>query len=553
MKKNQKFLSIICGIIAAICLSVTTGDGRNPASACPPNEGTAGKEELVILCLGDSITAAIYPKKLQVSLDRAGIPAKVFNAGMGGYTSGHYLGFMKSFNLFKAIKPDLVLLKLGTNDARTDFASTETAQFVENMEGLIHLIREELYEQSPPLVLISTILPIIPQPFVFTERSARRVVAEINPAIREISDRLNIPLVDNFTLFKDRPEWLEDGVHPNRKGYQAMADNWFTSITEAIAKKTNSSGKTGFVGDKFYLQHNPGPGHPESAERLKSIVRHLEKRGLLGQLIRIKPRPAPLKWIATVHTPQYIQYVQEAYHRGKRFIHSRDVSISADSFEVARWAAGGVLQAIDAVMAGQVNNAFCAIRPPGHHAFRDRASGFCIFNNVAIGARYIQKKHGLSRVLVVDWDVHHGDGTQDIFYDDPTVLFFSVHQFPLFPGSGAAEETGKGKGKGYTINVPLLAGSGDREFVAALREVLKPRALEFDPDFVLISAGFDAHKDDPLGGMEVTPEGFAEMTRIVKEIAEESCYGRLVSVLEGGYSFPGLAKSVEAHILALKE
>ena len=317
--------------------------------------------------------------------------------------------------------------------------------------------------------------------------------------------------------------------------------------------KVSSSGKTGFVWDEFYQRHNPGKGHPESALRLKSIVRHLEKRGLLCQLLHIKPRPAPRRWIAKVHTPQYIQYVQEAYHRGKRFIHSRDVPISADSFEVARLAAGGVLQAIDAVMAGKVNNAFCAIRPPGHHAFRDRASGFCIFNNVAIGARYIQKKHHLQRVLIVDWDVHYGDGTQDIFYDDPTVLFFSVHQFPLFPGSGTEEETGKGKGEGYTINVPLPPGSGDKEFVAALREILKPRALEFDPDFVLISARFDAHKDDPLGGTKVTAQGFAEMTRIVKEIAKRSSNGRLVSVLEGGYNLEGMADSIAAHISVLKE
>ncbi|MCD5390791.1 GDSL-type esterase/lipase family protein [candidate division NPL-UPA2 bacterium] len=547
---HKKF---ICSIIVAILLFPGLADCQSPVPVSSFNEEKAGRKELVILCIGDSITAGNYPARLQVNLNKAGIPAKVLNAGMGGYTSGHYLKFMKSFGLFRAVKPDLVLLKLGTNDVRTDFLRTETSRFVENMESIVRLIREELYQESPPLLLISTILPIIPQPFVFTESSAKRVIEDINPAIREIADRFGLILVDNFSLFERHPEWLIDGVHPDERGYQAMADNWLASITEALAKRAGSSGKTGFVYHEFYLQHNPGPGHPEEAGRLKSVVRHLEKRGLLCQLLPIEPLPASLKWMARVHTPQYIQYVQEAYQQGKRFIHSRDVPISSDSFEVARLAAGGVLQAIDAVMAGEVRNAFCLIRPPGHHAFRDRASGFCIFNNVAIGARYVQEKYHLQRVLIVDWDVHHGDGTQDIFYEDPTVLFFSVHQSPLFPGSGAREEIGKGKGEGYTINVPLPPGSGDKEFVAALREILKPRALDFNPDFVIISAGFDAHKDDPLGGTKVTPEGFAEMTRIVKEIAEKSSSGRLVSVLEGGYNLPGLAQSVEAHILALQE
>ena len=547
----KKFIG---SIIVAILLLSGLANSQNLVSINSDNEEKVARKELVILCLGDSITVGNYPARLQANLDKAGIPAQVLNAGMGGYTSGHYLRFLKSFGLFRAIRPDLVLLKLGTNDVRTDFLRTETSQFIENMESIVRLIREDLYRESPPLILISTILPVIPQPFVFTESSAKRVVEEVNPAIREIAARLDLILVDNFSLFERHPEWLIDGIHPGARGNQAMADNWLAAITEALAKRAISPRKTGFVWDEFYLQHNPGKGHPESPARLKLIVRHLEKRGLLGQLLLIEPLPAPLKWIAKVHTPEYIQYVKEAYRRGKRFIHSRDVPICAYSFEVARLAAGGVLQAIDAVMAGKVGNAFAAIRPPGHHAFRDRASGFCIFNNVAIGARYVQKKHGLSRVLIVDWDVHHGDGTQAIFYEDPTVLFFSVHQSPLFPGTGAREEIGKGKGKGYTINVPLPPGSGDKEFVAALREILKPRALDFNPDFVIISAGFDAHKDDPLGGAQVTREGFAEMTRIVKEIAERSASrGRLVSVLEGGYDLPGLAKSVEAHIRALQE
>ena len=214
-------------------------------------------------------------------------------------------------------------------------------------------------------------------------------------------------------------------------------------------------------------------------------------------------------------------------------------------------AAGGVLAAVDAVMNKQVTNAFCAVRPPGHHAMENRAMGFCIFNNVAIGTKYVQKKYGLSNVLIVDWDVHHGNGTQAAFYDDPTVLYFSVHQYPFYPGSGSEAEKGEGKGLNYTINVPLPAGSGDDVYVKAFEEKLRPAALAFGPDFVFISAGFDAHENDLLGGMKVTADGFAELTRIVKAIAQRCCNGRIVSVLEGGYHLGGLAASVEAHIRVL--
>ncbi|MHC4434802.1 MAG: histone deacetylase family protein, partial [Planctomycetota bacterium] len=196
-------------------------------------------------------------------------------------------------------------------------------------------------------------------------------------------------------------------------------------------------------------------------------------------------------------------------------------------------------------------NAFCAVRPPGHHALEDQAMGFCIFNNVAIGAKYIQKKYGLPKILIVDWDVHHGNGTQATFYDDPTVLYFSVHQYPFYPGTGSSAETGTGKGLNYAINVPLPAGTGDDVYVEAFEEILQPAALSFSPDFVLISAGFDAHENDLLGQMAVTAEGFARLTEIVKVIAQKCCQGRLVSTLEGGYHLGGLAASVESHIRVL--
>jgi len=312
-----------------------------------------------------------------------------------------------------------------------------------------------------------------------------------------------------------------------------------------------ASGKTGFVYHESYLQHDTGGYHPESPARLKAIVERLERDGVLPKLILIEPTPADLDWIATVHTRQYIEEVKRSCLANMRFLHSPDTIICPRSYDVARLAVGGVLAAIDAVMEGRVKNVFCAIRPPGHHALKSRAMGFCLFNNVAIGARYIQRKYGLSKVLIVDWDVHHGNGTQAIFYDDPTALYFSTHQYPFYPGTGSREERGIGKGEGYTVNVPLPAGSGDEEYVRIFEEILRPKAIQFDPDFILISAGFDPYEDDPIGGMRVTPEGFAELTKIVKEIAEECCEGRLVSVLEGGYNLEGLAESVEAHILAL--
>ena len=232
---------------------------------------------------------------------------------------------------------------------------------------------------------------------------------------------------------------------------------------------------------------------------------------------------------------------------------SPDAPASRGSYEVALLAAGGVQAAVDAVMRGTVSNAFCAIRPPGHHALKNKAMGFCLFNNIAIAARYIQKHYQLSRVLIVDWDVHHGNGTQAMFYDDPTVLYFSVHQSPFYPGTGGAEETGEGKGLGFTRNIPMAAGSGDDEYRRAFSQELRPLAASFKPDFVLVSAGFDAAKDDLLGGMKVTPAGYAELTRIVRDIADQSCRGRLVTVLEGGYNLESLAASAEAHVRVLME
>jgi acetoin utilization deacetylase AcuC-like enzyme len=225
--------------------------------------------------------------------------------------------------------------------------------------------------------------------------------------------------------------------------------------------------------------------------------------------------------------------------------------ISRESYDVALWAAGGVLAACDEVMEGRAGRAFCAVRPPGHHASADVGMGFCIFNNAAVAARYLQKKHGLDRVLIVDWDVHHGNGTQGIFYRDGSVFYFSTHQWPWYPWTGAAEETGEGDGKGATLNVPLPAGSGDPEFIEAFEGKLRPAMDRFRPDFVLISAGFDSRTADPLGRFRLTDDGFRRLTEIVIAIARDHASGRLVSMLEGGYSLPGLASAVPAHVDAL--
>lgn len=329
------------------------------------------------------------------------------------------------------------------------------------------------------------------------------------------------------------------------------APNNATDRDTAEKEQAEQMLKTGFIYDDMYLEHKTTPGHPESPQRLVAIIERLKANGLYPELFVLSPKPASVEWLATVHSSDYIERVKVSCENGAAYLDSLDDPISQMSYEAAIMAAGGVLTAIDAIMQKKVTNAFCAVRPPGHHALPDQAMGFCIFNNVAIGTRYVQKKYNMQKVLIVDWDVHHGNSTQAVFYNDPNVLYFSVHQYPFYPGTGSKAEKGSGKGLNYNINVPLPAGSGDRDYLKAFHEELEPSALSFSPDFVFISAGFDAHERDSLGGMKVTSKGFAELTQIVKKIAQRCCEGRLVSVLEGGYSLDGLAESVEAHIRAL--
>ncbi len=322
-----------------------------------------------------------------------------------------------------------------------------------------------------------------------------------------------------------------------------------------MAKKNdpNEQAKTGFLFDNIFLEHKTTLDHPEKPERLTAIIDNLKEKKLYSELVQIPSRPVDMELLKKVHTPEYIEHVARICHEGEGYLDSSDTPVSEKSYEAALMAAGSVVSAIDAVMEGKVRNAFCAVRPPGHHAEKDRAMGFCLFNNIAVGTQYIQDKYKLSKVLIVDWDVHHGNGTQHFSYNSPDILYFSVHQYPFYPGTGSESEKGVGKGLNYTINCPLPAGSTDADYMEVFENKLKPAALSFSPDFVLVSAGFDSHKNDLLGGMRVTEQGYSQMTRIVKEIARKCCNSRLVSVLEGGYNLQALASSVEAHIRVLMD
>ena len=302
--------------------------------------------------------------------------------------------------------------------------------------------------------------------------------------------------------------------------------------------------KTGIVKDKRYLEHRTGDFHPETHKRLEVIYAMLEEADMAGNFVEVPVRRAERDELLMIHSERYIDTV--AATDGKPHCSlDPDTSTSPGSYEAALLAAGGLCQAISMAISGELDNAFALVRPPGHHAERDRAMGFCLFNNVAIGAKYAQKFHNLKRILIVDWDLHHGNGTQHSFEEDDSILYFSTHQSPFYPGTGAFEEAGKGKGKGFTVNVPLSTGYGDGEFLEIFEKILKPIALEFKPELILVSAGIDIYMNDPLGGMRVTPKGFAGLTRSIMDISNECCDGKMVITLEGGYDLPGLRDSVK--------
>ena len=304
---------------------------------------------------------------------------------------------------------------------------------------------------------------------------------------------------------------------------------------------------TALIADPISREHHTGQDHPERPARFDAALQALE--GL--DLLRLAARRATEDELALCHSRRYIRTAEREVFEGHGELSTGDTVISARSFDAACTAAGAVMNAIDSVVNGAASNAFCLSRPPGHHATPDRGMGFCLFNNIAVGARYAQKKHGIGRVLIADWDVHHGNGTQDIFYDDGSVFFFSTHQYPWYPGTGAADETGYAHGEGWTLNCPFPAGSGRKEIVGAFQDKLFPAMETVKPELVLISAGFDSRQGDPLGNFLLTDEDFRDLTFSLREIADKYAKGRVVSVLEGGYSLSGLASATRAHVEAL--
>jgi acetoin utilization deacetylase AcuC-like enzyme len=309
-----------------------------------------------------------------------------------------------------------------------------------------------------------------------------------------------------------------------------------------------ASPRTALLHDERCLQHVTGIGHPECPERYTAILTALRASPVFDELLLLAPRPATDEELGRVHTAEYVALAKREIGKGALLLSTGDTHVSPGSLQPALLAAGAACAAVDAVATGEARNAFCLMRPPGHHATPDRGMGFCVFSNVAIGVRHAQARHGVERVLVVDWDVHHGNGTQDVFLEDGSVYFFSTHQSPLYPGTGSRHETGRGPGAGFTVNRPFAAGAGRAEILGAFERELVPAMREFRPEFVFVSAGFDSRIGDPLGGFRLTDEDFTDLTALVLSIADEHATGRVVSCLEGGYNLTGLASAATAHV-----
>ncbi len=310
--------------------------------------------------------------------------------------------------------------------------------------------------------------------------------------------------------------------------------------------------KTGLLLDDIFTEHDPGDHHPEAPGRIKAIRKQLERDALIGKCEPIPFRAVTDDEVLLVHTQGYLKTaIKEIDGKSSGTLSTGDTNFGPRSLEIARNATGGLLNAVDSVVKRETKNAFCAVRPPGHHATADRGMGFCIFNNAAIAARYAKEKFGMERVAIIDWDVHHGNGTQDIFIEDPDVFYFSTHQHPWYPGTGMISETGTGKGKNTNLNAPLPAGTDMAAISKAFRSDFVPKMKDYKPDLVIISAGFDSRVRDPLGDFQLTDDDFKELTKVLLEIAGEFGESRLVSVLEGGYNQKGLAEAVSAHLETL--
>ncbi len=307
--------------------------------------------------------------------------------------------------------------------------------------------------------------------------------------------------------------------------------------------------KTGVVKDNRYLAHDMGAFHVESPQRIEAIYSMLEKE-ISFPYLEIEPRPALEEEVEAVHSTAYFQMIKETAGRDRVHL-DPDTATCSRTYEVALLAAGGLLKAVDLIMEGEIQNSFALVRPPGHHAENSRAMGFCIFNNVAIAAEYLIRKYGLQKILIVDWDLHHGNGTQHSFYSRSDVLYFSTHQFPYYPGTGSWDEAGSGRGEGYTVNVPLSPGKKDEDYLFIFKKILAPVVSKYKPEFILVSAGFDIYAGDPLGGMHVSEAGFGALAAELLALAKDFSQNRILFTLEGGYDLQGLQEGVKSVLLEL--
>lgn len=306
--------------------------------------------------------------------------------------------------------------------------------------------------------------------------------------------------------------------------------------------------KTGFIQDVRFLEHDTGPGHPECSARLSETLKYLGTQDWFNSLVQIDAGKTELGNILTVHDASYIRRAEEVCRSGHSHLDSMDVSVCTESFDIALLAAGSSIRLADEVINHTVDNAFALLRPPGHHAENAMAMGFCLFNNIAVLTRYLQNRYGLDKIAIVDWDVHHGNGTQHLFEEDPSVLYISTHQYPFYPGTGHFSETGIGKGKGATLNCPMSMGADDLDYEEVFSQKISPKLDLFKPEFILISAGFDAHQADPLANINLSTDAFGWMTERIMEKANQHCDNRIISLLEGGYNLNVLPKCIGKHL-----